>query len=78
MLTKREVAWVIKWAATGAQAAGVFMMASRLASPAASFVVMLVGSVGWSVGAWMVRDWAAVALNCAFTASNLLGLRQWT
>lgn len=67
----------LKWAGTAAQVVGVFLMSSRVTDPYVAFSVMLVGSVIWAVAAWRSREWSAVALNIAFTASNVLGIWRW-
>lgn len=68
---------LLKWAGTAAQVVGVFMLSSRLAEPVAAFVVMLVGSALWMLAATIARDWPALVLNTAFTASNALGIARW-
>lgn len=67
----------LKWIGTAAQIAGVFMLSGRLGAPWRAFVVMLAGSLIWSLAAARTRDWAAMALNLAFTLSNLLGIYRW-
>lgn len=68
---------MLKWIGTGLQVVGVFALAGRLAAPWLAFAVMLAGSVTWSVAAARSREWAAMALNLAFTASNVLGIWRW-
>lgn len=68
---------MLKWIGTGLQVVGVFMLSSRLSAPWPAFAVMLAGSVAWSVAAARGREWAAMALNLAFTVSNVVGIWRW-
>lgn len=67
----------LRWFGTAAQIAGVFLLSSRLGKPWQAFGVMLVGSCAWSVTAFRAREWSILALNLAFTASNVLGIWRW-
>lgn len=67
----------MKWLGTGAQVVGVFALAGRLVPPSVAFGIMLVGSLAWSVAASAMRERAMLALNLAFTLSNLIGLWRW-
>lgn len=68
----------LKWGATVAQIVGVFTLSSRVAPAELAFAIMLLGSGAWVVVAWAMAEWSMVALNLAFTASNLLGLWRWS
>lgn len=68
----------LKWLGTGAQVVGVFLFAGRMVPPSTAYCVMLAGSAAWILAAWRIREWSMLALNLAFTASNLLGLWRWS
>lgn len=67
----------MRWAATAFQIVGVFALSSRLVPPVAAFCVMSAGSVLWLSCAWHGKEWPAVALNAAFTLSNVVGIWRW-
>lgn len=68
----------LKWVGTGTQVSGVFLLSGRAAEPPVAFAVMLLGSAAWVVAAVSMREWSVVALNAAFTVSNVLGVYRWT
>jgi len=66
-----------EWIGTICQVGGVFSLSSREVAPPLAFAIMLVGSSTWTGVAVIRRDWPLVALNVAFSASNILGVYQW-
>lgn len=68
---------ILKWAGTVAQIAGVFALAGRPVEPSIAFGVMLIGSSIWVAAAVAMREWSVLALNLAFTVSNVLGIWRW-
>lgn len=67
----------LKWIGTATQVAGVFAMASHLVWPPLCYGVMLVGSSAWAAAAWAMGERSMLALNGAFTLSNVIGLWRW-
>lgn len=69
---------VVRWAGTAFQIAGAMALASRTASPAVAYVVMLLGAAIWLSVSIHRRDWALTAMMGAYVAINVLGLLLWT
>lgn len=67
----------LRWFGTGCQIVGVFALSGRIVEPAAAFSVMLAGSTAWLVVGLRLREPSLVALNAAFTVSNVLGICRW-
>lgn len=67
----------LKWFGTAAQVVGVFLLAGRLIEPWAAYIVMLAGSAAWTLAALQMREWSMMALNAAFTVSNVIGIWRW-
>ncbi len=42
-----------------------------------AFVGLTVGSLIWTVAAWLVADYALIAQNVAITFTNLFGIYRW-
>lgn len=62
---------------TAAQIIGVFMLSTRATRPVVAFLVMTVGSCLWALIGLQRQDWSIMAINLAFTASNLIGIWRW-
>lgn len=62
---------------TTAQVIGVFALSSRVVPLPSAFGVMLAGSLAWLWIGYHRQDWSLVALNSAFTLSNVIGICRW-
>jgi hypothetical protein len=67
----------LKWFGTAVQIVGVFALAGRVVEPVAAFAIMMLGSLAWLAVGVRTREGSIIALNLAFTTSNVVGIARW-
>ncbi|HEY1630834.1 MAG TPA: nicotinamide mononucleotide transporter [Rhizomicrobium sp.] len=77
MLRRIDPLDVAKWIGTALQIFGCLTLALNIASSAWAFPVMLAGSALCIVASLARRDRALLALNAAYSLTNIVGILRW-
>lgn len=75
--TRSKINLISEWMGSFSGLAGAALLASKTPLAGYGFVAFLVSNIGWMCYGIRTRTWSLVVMQVGFTATSLIGIRNW-